>query len=117
MLDFVQADGYARRVSYLNKLELPKGSIDFGRDIPAHDVYLIGPTVEILARDELHPVLCDLLLEAALDVQGRDLVLRARQRRERLVDHRRLEAAGGNERKGEDGAHVLHRTMEPCSPG
>src|SRR5207245_1895692 len=36
MLDFVQADGYARRVSYLTKLELPRGSIGFGRDIGGH---------------------------------------------------------------------------------
>jgi TRAP-type uncharacterized transport system substrate-binding protein len=37
LLDFKQADGYTRRVSYLNRLELPEGSIDFGKDIPAHD--------------------------------------------------------------------------------
>ena len=31
LFDFTQADGYTRRISYLNKLELPKGSIDFGK--------------------------------------------------------------------------------------
>lgn len=71
MFDFTQADGYTRRFGYLNKLELPKGSIDFGKNIPAHDVYLIGPTVELIARDDLHPALSDLLLQAATEVHGR----------------------------------------------
>lgn len=71
MLDFTQADGYTRRIGYLNKLELPKGSIDFGKNIPSHNIYLIGPTVELIARDDLHPALSDLLLQAATEVHGR----------------------------------------------
>ena len=67
---FSQADGYTRRITYLNKLQLPMGSIDFGKNIPAQDVYLVGPTVELLARPNLHPALSDLLLEAAQDVHG-----------------------------------------------
>jgi TRAP-type uncharacterized transport system substrate-binding protein len=70
MFNFAQADGYTRRISYLNKLELPKGSIDFGKNVPTTDVYLIGPTVELLARKNLHPALSDLLLEAVRDVHG-----------------------------------------------
>jgi hypothetical protein len=70
LYNFSQADGYSRRIHYLNKLELPKGSIDFGKNIPAQDVSLIGPTVELIARDNLHPALSDLLLEAAREVHG-----------------------------------------------
>jgi len=71
LLDFPQAEGYTRRISYLDKLELPRGSLDFGKDIPPHDVYILGPTVELLARPQLHPALCDLLIEAAQEVHGR----------------------------------------------
>ncbi len=71
LFDFTQADGYTRRIGYLNKLILPKGSIDFGKDIPAQDVHLVSPTVEIIARDNLHPALSDLLLETATEVHGR----------------------------------------------
>jgi TRAP-type uncharacterized transport system substrate-binding protein len=78
LFDFTQADGYTRRIHYLNKLELPKGSIDFGENIPAHDVYLIGPTVELIARANLHPALIDLLLEAAREVHGRAALLQRR---------------------------------------
>jgi hypothetical protein len=78
LFDFTQADGYARRIHYLNKLELPKGSIDLGENIPPHDVYLIGPTVELIARANLHPALTDLLLEAAREVHGRAALLQRR---------------------------------------
>jgi hypothetical protein len=70
LFSFSQADGYTRRITYLNKLQMPMGSIDFGKNIPPQDVYLIGPTVELLARPHLHPALSDLLLEAAQEVHG-----------------------------------------------
>jgi len=70
LFNFTQADGYTRRIAYLNKLEIPMGSIDFGKNIPPQDVYLVGPTVEIIARPDLHPALSDLLLEAAQEVHG-----------------------------------------------
>ncbi len=76
ILDFLQADAYSRRIPYLNKLILPRGSLDFGRDIPSHDLALIGPTVELVARPNLHPALCDLLLEAATEVHGKPGLLK-----------------------------------------
>ncbi len=71
IFSFIQADAYSRRIVYLNKLTLPEGSIDFAKNTPPHDVYLIGPTVELIARPGLHPALCDLLLEAAMEVHGK----------------------------------------------
>ena len=71
LFSFVQAEGYTHRITYLNRLVLPRGAIDFGEDIPPEDVSLIAPTVELVARDSLHPALSDLLLEAAREVHGR----------------------------------------------
>ena len=71
LFNVVQADGYTHRITYLNRLVLPRGAIDFGEDIPAQDVNLIAPTVELVARDNLHPALSDLILEAAREVHGR----------------------------------------------
>ena len=70
LFDFHQADAYVRRIGYLNKLVLPKGSLDFGKNIPEEDLNLIAPTVELIARDSLHPALSDLLLEAVREVHG-----------------------------------------------
>jgi TRAP-type uncharacterized transport system substrate-binding protein len=71
LFDFSQADAYSRRIGYLNKIVLPKGSFDFGKNIPDHDISLISPTVELIARSDLHPALSDLLLEAATEVHSR----------------------------------------------
>ncbi len=70
LFDFTQADAYSRRIPYLNKVTLPKGSIDFGKGTPAHDVFLLAPTVELITRERLHPALSDLLLEAAREVHS-----------------------------------------------
>jgi hypothetical protein len=70
LMDFAQADGYARRFRYLSKLELPMGAVDFGKNLPARPISLISPTTELVAREDLHPALSDLLIEAAREVHG-----------------------------------------------
>ena len=71
ILSLAQADGYTRRVKYLNKLVLPRGVIDLGNNLPPQDVLMVAPTVEIIARQDLHPALSDLLIEAAMEVHNR----------------------------------------------
>ncbi|HEX4644917.1 MAG TPA: TAXI family TRAP transporter solute-binding subunit, partial [Verrucomicrobiae bacterium] len=87
MFDFAQADAYTRRFGYLNKLQIPRGAIDFASDIPPHDVNLIGPTVELVARSRLHPALCDLLLEAAHEVHGKATLLQRRDEFPAPLEH------------------------------
>jgi TRAP-type uncharacterized transport system substrate-binding protein len=87
ILDFTQADAYVRRIPYLNKLLLPKGAIDFAKNIPDHDVSLIGPTVELLARADLHPAISDLLLEAAQEVHGGANLLQRKGEFPAAVEH------------------------------
>jgi TRAP-type uncharacterized transport system substrate-binding protein len=70
LFDFTQADAYTRRLTYLNKVTLPKGSIDFGKGTPARDIFLLAPTIELIARQGLHPAISDLLLEAAQEVHS-----------------------------------------------
>jgi len=76
LFSFTQADAYSRRFPYLNKLDIPMGSFDIGKNIPSQDIYLIGPTVELVARKNLHPALSDLLIEAAREVHGGAALLR-----------------------------------------
>jgi TRAP transporter TAXI family solute receptor len=75
---FTQADAYSRRFAYLNKMELPEGSIDLEKDLPAQDIALVGPTVELVARTGLHPALSDLLLQVAQEVHGKAGLLQNR---------------------------------------
>ena len=75
LFDFVQGDGYVRRFRYLTKLELPPGSLDLGNNTPATPLTMIAPTVELIARSDLHPALSDMLIEAAREVHGKPTLL------------------------------------------
>ena len=70
LASFRQADGYLRKFRFLSKLTLPEGAMDLGKDYPPRTVQLIGPTVELVARDDLHPALSDLLIGAAREIHG-----------------------------------------------
>lgn len=78
LFNYDQADAYLRRYAFLNKIVLPEGSIDLGRNLPATEVTLVGPTVELVARRELHSALIDLLLEVGKDIHGRASLLQKR---------------------------------------
>jgi TRAP-type uncharacterized transport system substrate-binding protein len=75
LLNFRQAAAYTRRFSYLSVIEFPQGALDFGRNIPAQDLYLVGPTVDLIARENVHPALSDLLLGAARELHGKATLL------------------------------------------
>ncbi len=70
LFNFTQAEAYARRFAFLSAVRLPRGIVDFGRDIPARDYQLIAPTATLVARDDLHPALVDLLVQAAAEIHG-----------------------------------------------
>ena len=70
LMSFRQADAYLRRFQFLSKLTLPEGALDLARDYPPRTIQLIGTTVELVARDTLHPALSDLLISAAREVHG-----------------------------------------------
>jgi TRAP-type uncharacterized transport system substrate-binding protein len=110
LYNFTQADGYARRISYLNKLVLPKGSLDFGKNVPAEDTSLVGPTVELIARSSLHPALSDLLLEAAREVHGSPGIFKKRGEFPAPVEHE-IHISADASRYYASGKSFLYRTF------
>lgn len=71
LFEFKQAEAYVRRFRFLNKVEVPEGAFDLGRNLPPEPHTLVAPTVELVARPDLHPALSDMLIEAAQQVHGR----------------------------------------------
>ena len=65
-----QADAYLRKFRFLSKLTLPEGAMDLAKDYPPRTLQLVGPTVELVAREDLHPALSDLLISAAREIHG-----------------------------------------------
>ena len=67
-LDHVE--GLARRFGYFQPVTLKRGSVDPRRDLPHQDIHLLSTTANLVVRDELHPALAYLLLDAARQVHG-----------------------------------------------
>jgi TRAP-type uncharacterized transport system substrate-binding protein len=70
LLSFERAEAYTRLFPYLTKLILPRGVFDLATNEPAHDVVLISPTANLIARESLHPALAYLLMRAASEIHG-----------------------------------------------
>jgi TRAP-type uncharacterized transport system substrate-binding protein len=87
LFNFSQAEAYVRRFPFLNKIELPEGAVDLGKNLPSQDVTVIGPTVELVARKGLNSALSELLLEAVQEVHGKASVLQKRGEFPMALEH------------------------------
>jgi TRAP transporter TAXI family solute receptor len=65
LMGLERAEAYALRYHYLHVFKLPEGVIDFQNNIPSHDLTLVAPTTQLVARSDLHPALIDLFLQTA----------------------------------------------------
>jgi hypothetical protein len=69
-MDVSQAEALARVYPYLSRLVLPRGVIDFEKDIPPADVNLISTTIAVLVRKDTHPELVHILAQTLADEHG-----------------------------------------------
>jgi len=70
VMNFAQANAYQRRFPFLTKLTFPHGVADLVRDFPPEDIKVLAPTANLIIRDDLHPALRTLLLQAMAQVHG-----------------------------------------------
>lgn len=70
LMSLTQAEAYTRYFPYLTKLTLPRGAIDMANDLPGRDVNLLASQAALVVRDNMHPALTDLLMQAMSDVHG-----------------------------------------------
>jgi hypothetical protein len=68
LVSFVRAETYTRVHRFLSKLTFPAGVVDMRADLPPHDVKLLAATANLVSRQDLHPAIVDLLLDAATEV-------------------------------------------------
>ncbi len=71
LASLVQAEAFARRFPFLTALQLPRGVIDLSADLPSRDVTLLATTANLIVKEDFHPALGFLLLQAATEVHGR----------------------------------------------
>jgi TRAP-type uncharacterized transport system substrate-binding protein len=70
LMSLAHADAYTRRLPYLSKIVLPRGAVDIGRDIPPADVTMVAAMATLLVREDTHPALVGLLMQAAAETHG-----------------------------------------------
>ncbi len=70
LMSLAHADAYTRQMPHLSKIILPRGAVDLSRDIPPADVTLVASTATVLVREDTHPALVDLLMQAASESHG-----------------------------------------------
>jgi len=61
---------YERTFRAMRHVVLARGQLDLENDVPSHDINLLAPVAGLVAREDLHPALIPLLLEAAEGVFG-----------------------------------------------
>lgn len=70
LMNLVHAEAYTRQFPYLNKLVLPRGAVDMAADLPPTDVELLAPMATLVVREDTHPALLDLLMQAMSEAHG-----------------------------------------------
>ena len=62
-----RAPAFSRRHPYLDTVMLYAGVIDPAAGLPASDVQMLAPAAEIVVREDLHPAIQSLLIEASFE--------------------------------------------------
>ncbi len=70
LMSFARADAYTRLHHFLSAVTLPEGVIDLQANLPPRDTVLITATANLVTREDFHPALVSLLLQAATLTHG-----------------------------------------------
>ncbi len=70
LLSMKEAHALGRRHPYLDEVVLYRGVLDLAAILPREDVMLIAPAAQIIVREDLHPAIQSLLIEAAFTLHG-----------------------------------------------
>ena len=70
MVEFAQAEAYARRYRFLSAVTLPRGVVDLSRNVPPRDIVMVAATCSLVAREDVHPALIQLFVQAAGRIHG-----------------------------------------------
>lgn len=70
LLDFSRTRAYTVRYPFLNAVTLDEGVMDLEYNLPPHTKHLIAATATLVSREDIHPDLVRLVLQAAKKVHG-----------------------------------------------
>jgi TRAP-type uncharacterized transport system substrate-binding protein len=68
--NLVRAEGLTRHLTYLQPVTVASGAIDLGREWPAWDIRTVAAGANLIAKEELHPAIVALFVDAAKQHYG-----------------------------------------------
>jgi TRAP-type uncharacterized transport system substrate-binding protein len=77
LVSYPQADAYADSYPYLHKVVLHRGVTDLANDRPPADVTMTATKASLIVRNDLHPAIQYLLLNAARQIHAKQNILQA----------------------------------------
>lgn len=110
IMNFRQADAYARVYEYLDKLTLPEGAMDFAENHPGRTLHLVATPAELIARADLHPALSDLLISAAREIHGASGMFREAGEYPKAIEHE-IPMSEEAERYYKSGGQFLYKRL------
>src|SRR6185369_10410372 len=69
-MSFANADAIGRRFPYLAPVTLAQGVFDLQANLPARDIRMVATKANLVIREDLHPALAYLLLEAMMEMHA-----------------------------------------------
>jgi hypothetical protein len=110
LMNFAQAEAYARRLPFLSPVLLPQGVVDLAAQRPAQDLHLVASTTSLLTRQGTHPAVLQLLAQTAIELHGQaGWFNRARQYPN--LEHAELPVSDEAERALRNGPPLLQRYL------
>lgn len=70
LMNMAHAEALAQRYGYLSAVTLLRGTVDLAADIPPANVSMVAVTAHLVAREDFHPALVSVLLQAASKVHS-----------------------------------------------
>lgn len=110
LLEFPQAEAYARQLSFLSPVRLPRGIADLATNVPAADVPMVATTTMLVARQGTHPAILQLFVQAARKIHG-DAGWLAAAGQFPSPQHMQFTLAGEAERYYRNGPPLLQRYL------
>jgi TRAP transporter TAXI family solute receptor len=110
LFEFSQAEAYARLYRYMSPVTLPRGVASLALDVPPGDLQLIATTTSLVAREETHPAIVQLFVQAASRIHsGPGWIARAGQFPS--AQHNEFPLASDAERYYRQGPPLLQRYL------
>lgn len=110
LMNFKNANAYVRKMDILHVLVVPEGVLNFEKNIPTENITLLGPMVELIATENLHPALSDMILDAATDIHGKAGIFKKKGEFPRREENQ-IELSEDAERFYKSGKSFLYRYL------